>query len=401
MTTPTHSRGHVVLLVENESVPTDKRVWNEGQILRQAGYTVTIVCPIGSDGRDPETSLELEGISIRRFPLDRATGGVKDYLREYAQALTRMSRIVWTLDGPIKAIHVANPPDFLFLVSLVPKVRWGTKLVFDHHDLTPELFTTRFGSSGLVGKVVRAVERVNFKMADAVVSTNESYRKIALGRGGKRPEQVRVVRNARDLATFARVEPDAALKRGRKHLAVYVGVMGHQDGADCAVRVAAHYRHDLGRNDLQVAFVGDGDALQDCVALAQQLDVTDMIDFAGWQDTEGVLHYLSTADVGLATDPPNALNDHSTMIKVIEYLAVGLPVVSFDLSESIVTAGDAALYARDGDCLEMAQNLATLIDDAELRAELGERGLERSRGPLSWATARNELLATYEFLLGD
>jgi glycosyltransferase involved in cell wall biosynthesis len=400
LTSPVAPGGHVVLLVENESVPTDKRVWNEGQILRQAGYSVTIVCPIGADGRDPETSIELEGISIRRFPLDRATGGVKEYLREYAQALLRMSAIVWRINGPIKAIHVANPPDFLFLVSLVPKLRWGTKLIFDHHDLTPELFTTRFGSSGLVGRIVRAVERINFKVADAVVSTNESYRTIALGRGGKRPEQVRVVRNARELETFTRVQPDASLKRGRKHLAVYVGVMGHQDGADCAVRAAAHYRHDLGRNDLQVAFVGDGDALDDCVDLARDLDVADMIDFAGWQTTENVLRYLSTADVGLATDPPNALNDHSTMIKVIEYLAVGLPVVSFDLSESIVTAGDAALYAANGDCLELARNLATLIDDAELRADLGERGLERSRGPLSWATARNELLATYEFLLG-
>lgn len=387
----------VVLLVENESVPTDKRVWIEACILRDSGYDVTVVCPVGI-GRDRETNLEIEGIVVRRFPLRRASDGFVGFIVEYLTALFRMAWIVWRLDGPITVIHSANPPDFLFLVGLIPKLRWGTKLVFDHHDLVPELFESRFGRSGPMLTAVKLVERLNFAVADAVISTNESYRRIAIDRGGKRPDQVRVVRNARDLSSFKRVPEEPLLRRGKPYLAVYVGVMGPQDGADCAVRAVAHYRHDLGRDDLQVTFVGDGDARADCERLAVELEVDDMIEFAGWQEFNGVLRYLSTADIGLATDPPNPLNNHSTMIKVVEYLAVGLPVVSFDLPESVVSAGDAALYAADGDEFELAKNIARIIDDPVLREELRERAISRNSGSLSWETARDELLATYRYL---
>lgn len=386
-----------VLLVENESVPTDRRVWIEGCILRDSGYDVTIVCPTGV-GRDLETEIEIDGITIRRFPLDRAEDGFAGFIVEYLTALWRMAWIVWRLGRPISVIHSANPPDFLFVIGLIPKLRWGTKLVFDHHDLVPELFETRFKRAGAVLWFVKLIERLNFRVADAVISTNESYRQIAIDRGGKDPDQVRVVRNARDLSSFKRVPADPELRRGKPFLAVYVGVMGPQDGADCAVRAAAHYRHDLGRDDLQVTFVGDGAALDDCRRLAAELDVTDMVEFAGWQDFDGVLRYLSTADIGLATDPPSPLNNRSTMIKVVEYMAIGLPVVSFDLPESMVSAGDAALYAPDGDELVLARNIARIIDDPELRDQLRDRALARNTGMMSWETARDELLATYRYL---
>ncbi|MGI9599136.1 MAG: glycosyltransferase family 4 protein [Acidimicrobiales bacterium] len=389
--------GQIVLLVENESVPSDKRVWIEACVLRDSGYDVTVVCPVGI-GCDSETEIELDGVTIRRFPLRRATDGFAGFIVEYLTALWRMARIVWRLDGPIEVIHSANPPDFLFVIGLIPKLRWRTKLVFDHHDLVPELFESRFGRSGPVLWAVRLVERLNFAVADAVISTNESYRRIAIDRGRKRPDQVRVVRNARDLSSFRRVTPDPDLRRGKPFLAVYLGVMGPQDGADCAVRAAAHYRHDLGRDDLQVTFVGDGDSVEQCKQLAIDLEVADMVEFAGWRDFEDVLRYLSTADIGLATDPPSPLNDRSTMIKVIEYMAIGLPVVSFDLPESIVSAGDAALYAPGGDELALARNIATVIDDPVLRGELTERARKRNTGMLSWETAREELLATYRYL---
>lgn len=394
------SRGLVMLLVENESVPTDARVWNEACLLRDAGFDVTVVCPAGIE-RDQERTITIDGVTVRRFPLKPAGGGVAGFLIEYLTALWRMAAIVWRSDRPVRVIHSANPPDLLFLIGLVPKLRWGTKLVFDHHDLVPELFEARFGSHKLLLRLTRATEWLSFRTADAVVSTNESYRRIAVERGGKRPEQVRVVRNARDRATFRPVEPDPSLKRGRPNLAVYVGVMGHQDGGDVAVRVAGIYRNQLGRDDLQVTFVGDGDQVDDCKRLAAELEIEDMIHFAGWVDKDEVLRYLSTADVGLATDPPSPLNDVSTMIKVVEYAAVGLPMVSFDLAESVVSAGDAALYAPAGDEKALAEQLAALIDDPELREELGRRAITRSDGPLSWQTANDALLETYERLEND
>lgn len=390
----------IVLAVENLSVPADRRVWDEACVLRDAGYDVTVVCPVG-EGRDQERHVELDGITIRRFPVTAAEGGALSFVVEYVTALIRMAWIIWRLDGPISVIHVANPPDVLFVLGLVPKLRWGTKILFDHHDLFPELFESKFGTGGPGHKllpIIKLAERANFAAADAVISTNESYRTLALERGGKRPEQVRVVRNARSAANFERVAPDLDLKRGKPNLAVYVGMIGFQDGADCAVRAIAHYHHDLGRDDLHVAFLGDGDALADCKALAKELDVEHVVEFAGWQDGETVRRYLCTADIGLATDPPSPLNNRSTMIKVVEYLAMGLPVVSFDLPESIVTAGDAALYAADGDEFELAKNIAQIIDDPDLRARLSAAAEQRNSGPLSLETARSELLATYRYL---
>ena len=387
----------VLFLVENESVPTDRRVWDEACILRDSGLDVTVICPTGKQGEQALVE-NIDGVTIRRFHLKESAGGAKGFLAEYSSALFSMAKLLWR-SGPVDAVHLANPPDLLFLLGVMAKLRWRSKIVFDHHDLAPELFASRFPGMGALLAVVKAAERLSFAAADAVVSTNESYRTIAIERGKVPSDRVRVVRNARSAANFAPVAPDPRLRNGKGFLAVYVGAMGPQDGADCAVRVAAHYKHDLGRSDLHIAMVGDGDAKQEAEELAAELDVADMVEFVGWQNRDAVIRYLSTADIGLATDPPNALNNHSTMIKVIEYMAMGLPVVSFDLSESIVTAGDAALYTKGQDEAAMAADLARLIDDPDLRQELRERGLERSEGPLSWETARQALLATYDQVL--
>ena len=391
-------RPRVLLLVENESVPTDRRVWDEASVLAKEGYDVTVICPVGTDGDRP-LSERLDGIEIRRFPLQPADGGAIGFLVEYGQAMVRMLRLLWSTPGPVSVVHVANPPDFLFVLGLAAKARWRSKVIFDHHDLSPELFEARFGPTSPLLPIVRIVERLNFNAVDAVISTNESYRRVAMERGGMDPDRVTVVRNARSRSRFGPRDPDPTLRRGKPLMAVYVGAMGPQDGADCAVRVAAHYRHDLGRHDLHVVMVGDGDARADAEALASTLGVDDMVEFVGWQSRDEVVRYLSSADIGLATDPPNPLNDHSTMIKVIEYLAMGLPVVSFDLAESMVTAGDAALYTEGLDEADMAANLARLADDPDLRRRLSAVAVERTEGPLSWETSREALISVYDRLL--
>ncbi|MDH4145063.1 MAG: glycosyltransferase family 4 protein [Acidimicrobiia bacterium] len=392
----TDAQPHVVFVVENESVPSDRRVWLEACALRDAGARVTVVGPIG-ERRDHERSVTIDGIAVRRFPLRFATGGLASYAWEYGSAL---ARIGWELARlarrcRIDVVHVANPPDVLFLPVVPLKVLAGTKLVFDHHDMVPELFETRFGRRGAAHAAVRLAERATYRMADLVVATNESYRSAALERGGKRPDQVVVVRNAPDLDRFERVAADPALRGDRRHLAVYVGVIGPQDGVDHALRAVHHYRNVLGRDDLRVAVVGAGDALADNRRLAVELGVDDVVDFVGWQDLDGVLRYLSSADVALAPDPRSPLNDRSTMIKMVEYLALGVPTVSFDLPESRVTAGDAAVFVPGNDVGAFATAVAELLDDPARRARLAEAGRARSRGELAWARASANLVEGY------
>lgn len=390
---------NVVLLVQNESVPRDRRVWMEARALAEGGCSVTVVGPMGPT-YDTEPAETIEGIRLLRYPPRPAPDtSLPAYGREYLSALAWMARLLLQVPRPIDVIHVANPPDLLALLGVVPKLLWGTRVVYDQHDLVPELFESRFGRRGLPWRAAALVERLSYRLADRVVVTNESYRQVATERGGKPIDVVSTVRNAPDVSVFRRVATDPDLKRGHPYLAVYVGVISPQDGVDVLLRSMHVYRTELGRDDLQVSIVGDGDALADCRRLATELGLDDMVHFAGWQSTEGVLRHLSTADVALAPDPPSPLNDRSTMVKVIEYQAIGLPIVSFDLHESVTSAGDAAVYASGGDEREFAELIAKLLDDPGLRSAMGKIGLERTAGPLSWDVGRANLASSYEQMM--
>jgi glycosyltransferase involved in cell wall biosynthesis len=390
---------NVVFLVENESVPRDRRVWMEARALADAGCDVTVIGPKGPT-YDREPAETIDGVRLLRYPSRPAPDNrLSSYGVEYVSALLWMMRLLRRVPRPIDVIHVANPPDLLALLGVVPKMLWGTRVVYDQHDLVPELFESRFGRRGTPWRAAALVERLSYRLADRVVVTNESYHQVATDRGGKADGEVSTVRNAPDVAVFNRVAPDPDLRRGRPHLGVYVGVIGPQDGVDVLMRILHVFRRELGRDDLQVAVVGDGDALGDCRRLATELGLDDMVDFAGWQSTAGVLRYLSTADVALAPDPPSPLNDRSTMVKVIEYQAVGLPIVSFDLRESVVSARDAAVYASGGDEREFARLIADLLDDPQRRLAMGRVGMERAAGPLSWEVGRSNLLTGYEQML--
>jgi glycosyltransferase involved in cell wall biosynthesis len=273
----------------------------------------------------------------------------------------------------------------------------GTKFIFDQHDLCPELYESRFNRGrDLLYKAVCRLERSTYRTADVVISTNESYRQVALTRGGKRPEDVFVVRSAPAVERFREVPPDPALKQGKKHMLCYLGVMGPQDGVDYALRAIAALRDELDRTDWHAVFVGGGDTFDEMVELSRQLDLSDLVTFTGRIPDEELLTVLSTADVCLAPDPLNPLNDVSTMNKIMEYMAMAKPIVSFDLVEAKVSAGEAALYARPNDISEFAKLISGLLDDPEARARMGQLGQERVRGPLSWENSRKALLAAYE-----
>ncbi len=390
-------RGRALLISENAPLPGDRRVWSEARTLRAAGWEVAAVCAMAGDGEQPERET-LEGIELRRYRLRPARSAL-GYLREYGQALWRIRGLVRELarERPFDVVHVASPPDFLHLAAR-PARRRGARLIFDHHDLTPELFRSRFGRAGLAHRALLAIERRAMRAADVVISTNESYRRIALARGGVDPADVFVVRNGPDLERFRPVEPDPALRRGRAHLIAYLGMMGPQDGIDEALRALAALRT-LRGEDWQAIFVGEGEVRPAMEALAARLGIAEQVEFTGWRGDEDIRRILSSADIGLEPDPPNPLNRSSTMIKVLEYMAMGCPVAAYDLEETRVSAGEAAAYAPEPTPEALARCIDALLADPRRRARMREYGHERV-GELSWQRSAAVLLDAYERAIG-
>jgi glycosyltransferase involved in cell wall biosynthesis len=388
----------VLVVIENVSLPDDRRVWPECVTLAKAGHDVVAVSPKGHHGRDRESFSRLEGVDIHRYPSLYAES-LPGYLLEYAWAFWQIRRLARRLgrDKPFDVAHVGNPPDFLPLATRSLK-RDGTKLIFDHHDLVPELYISRFKRGKRFAYwLTRRVERSAFRLADFVIATNESYKTVAVERGGKRPEDVFVVRNGPDLARMSPVEPDPTLKRGKPHLLAYVGMMAPQDGVDRGIRALRFLRER--RDDWHALFVGDGKVLPDLRSLVQELGLEDCVEFTGPRETDDVVLVLSTADVCLAPEPRTPLNSASTLIKIAEYMAISRPVVSYDLAESRVTAGDAALYAKPNEPRSFALCIDRLLGDPDLRASMGRIGRERVETSLSWEHSARSLLEAYERVL--
>ncbi|WIY03874.1 glycosyltransferase family 4 protein [Amycolatopsis mongoliensis] len=386
--------GKALILVENLSVPFDRRVWQESTTLRDAGWEVHVICPQGTK-RDTEAEALVDGVHIHRYPLKAATGGPAGYLQEYGSALWHTLRLARKV-GPVDVVHACNPPDLLYLVAKVLKRR-GARFVFDQHDLCPELYLSRFDrGQDLLYRGVCALERATYRAADVVISTNESYKQVARIRGGKKPEDVFVVRSAPVVERFKEVPAEPELKKGKPYLLAYLGVMGPQDGVDYALRALAKLRDEIGRTDWHAVFVGSGDAFDDMVALSAKLGLANQVEFTGRIPDEDLVRYLSTADVCLSPDPLNPLNDVSTMNKVMEYMAMSKPIVSFELREARVSAGDAAVYAPANDESAFAKLVSQLLDDPEERVRMGKLGQARVAGALSWENSAKNLLAAYE-----
>jgi glycosyltransferase involved in cell wall biosynthesis len=384
----------VLIIVENLSVPFDRRVWQEATSLTQAGYHVAVICPQGV-GRDEEPFAVIDGIEIHRYPLRAVTNRLRGYVREYLTAHWHTRRLVRQLGRQRRfaVVQACNPPDFLLLAALTLRRR-GAAFVFDHHDLVPELYLSRFERGEDLGyRLTCLVERVAFRLADVVISTNESYRRAALQRGKVAPENVFVVRSAPDLTHFLPVAPVPALRQGKEHLIAYLGVMGPQDGVDHALRALAELRHR--RDDWHAIFVGAGDVFEAMRALRTELGLDGYVEFTGRIPNEQLREILSTADVGLAPDPMNPLNDVSTMNKIVEYMALGLPVVSYDLTEARVSAAEAAVYTTCNDPIAFAEGIAELLDDPGRRVEMAELGKRRLAHELGWHHSDAELQRAY------
>lgn len=393
-------KGHIVILVENLPVPFDRRVWLEATTLTQAGYKVSVISPCPPEDDVPDQVID--GIHVYRFPMYAEKQSKLYYIQEFMYCLKEVGKRVkqiWDED-PFDVIHSCNPPDTFWRIARKYK-KHGVKFVFDHHDLCPELYESKFGKRGLLWKGLRWFEKKQFETADAVISTNESFKQIAMTRGGKRDEDVVVVRSGPKLDLFQPVDPVAELKRGRKYMGVYLGVMGSQDGVDYALRAIRH-AVDLGLKDTCFTFIGKGESLEGMKQEAQKLGLLDdeLVHFAGWCGGLELQQYLSSSDFGIAPDPLDPLNNLCTMNKVIEYMAMGLPIVSFDLKESRFSAQEAAIYIADNDERAMGQAFIDLLADPDRCASMGEFGKRRVKEGLSWDLSQEVLIDFYDRLLG-
>jgi len=391
----------ILIIVENLTVPLDRRVWQEARTLHEAGYTVSIVCPKGGKYTAPYEVLE--GIHIFRHPLPIEADGALGYALEYSWALAwefaLSLKAYWKVG--FDAVQACNPPDLLFLIAGFWKYLFGKRFVFDHHDINPELFEAKFNKQGKFHKLLLWLERLTFKTADVSIATNETFKQIAIERGGMDADRVFIVRSVPDLKRFKRLEPNAALKNGRRHLAGYVGIMGAQDGVDLLIDAMDDLVHAQGRRDIQCAIVGSGTELPALQKMAQDRGLSDYITFTGFLSGEPLLKAFSTFDIGVIPDPKNSYNDKISMNKVFEYMSLGIPFVSFDLIEGKKASGDAAIYARNNDPKELAAQMARLFDDEELAGALSAEGTIRARQLLKWENERARLLAAYDLALSD
>jgi glycosyltransferase involved in cell wall biosynthesis len=385
------------MLVENLPSPFDRRVWQEACTLRGAGYEVSIICPTGP-GCERRVEI-IDGVHIYRYRLPFEAANAAGYLLEYLVAVTKTFVLAWyvLLTRGFDVVHACNPPDLLFLVARFFKLL-GKKFLFDHHDLCPELYQAKFGRRDLLYRLLLSLERATFRAADVAIATNDSYREIAISRGRLPPDRVFVVRSGPSLARMRRLPPDERLKRGRRYLVGYVGVIGQQEGIDSLLRSVQHLVFVLGRRDIHFALVGSGPALERMKALATELLVEQFVTFTGRVPDEELLAVLNTADVCINPDPANDMNDKSTMNKVLEYMALGKPIVQFDLTEGRWAAQDASLYARRHDTADFAAKIVELIEDPARRAAMGACGRRRVETQLEWSHQAPRLLAAYDSL---
>jgi glycosyltransferase involved in cell wall biosynthesis len=396
----TTARPRALIIVQNLPVPFDRRVWLESKALTAAGYDVTVVCPKGKKDKGFEIR---EGVTLLKYPPYAPGGSAISFVLEYAYSLVATATLVLRArrSGKFDVLQACNPPDIFWPIARWLRRRDGSRFVFDHHDLCPELYDSRFpDGNALPRRGLLALEKATFRAADHVVATNTSYAEIAMRRGGKAPEEVTVVRTGPDHESLRREAEVPALRRGRHHLVAYIGVMGPQDGVDLAVRAAAHIVHDLGRKDVAFTFMGAGDSYADLVALRDELGLQDYLELPGRVPDRVVLDVLSTADIGLSPDPKNPLNDLSTMNKTLEYMAFGLPVVAFDLKETRVSAEEAALYVQSGDVPAYAAAIVRLLDDRARREAMGSAGRLRIENNLGWPYQRDAYVGVFDALVG-
>jgi glycosyltransferase involved in cell wall biosynthesis len=404
------------MLVEN-AYPADSRVRNEAQTLTAEGIKVSIIALGGSDEPFRENVKGVDVYRVPRLTVFKKLPGAQSRLRAllgkiqtvagyfieygyFTSACFVLSLYVWATEG-IDVVHAHNPPDMLFLVGGFHKL-FGKAFVFDHHDLSPELYRSRYrqaAARGIVPAVLTILEKCSLRMANVVIATNESYREIEIQRHGVDPKRIFIVRNGPDLRRVRHVNPDQKLLATKKTILCYLGAMNPQDGLDYMLRALRVLLYDLKRTDFYCVAIGEGDSFEELKAMTHALRLEDHVRFTGFIPDEEMMRYLSTADICLDPNPSSPLNDVSTWIKVMEYMALSKPVVSFDLKETRRSAAEAAVYVTPNNEPAFAAAIRSLMDDPGRRARMGQIGRERIERELGWSITSRNLVSAYDRLL--
>jgi len=384
----------ILIIVENLPVPLDRRVWQEALALRDAGYKVIIICPQMKGFVEPEELLE--GIQIYRHKMVVEAKGLSGFFAEYASALWGETLLAWKAwrRHRFKIIHMCNPPDLIFAVAWPFKLL-GVRVIFDVHDLWPEMFEAKFKKRNLLYWGVRLAQRLNYGCADVVLATNETNRQAAIRNGKKNPSRIFLVRTAPKIPTTT-LPANPALKKGRKYLVGYVGVMGSADGVHVLLESAAAVVHGMARHDVHFLLMGDGPEYAELLTLRDKLKLTEYVDMPGWAKNDFLFPALKTIDLGVTCDVPNAYNHSCTMNKVLEYMAFAKPQVSFDLKESRASALDAGEYVSEVSPRKLAESIVALLDNPKRRDEMGRKGYDRLHRNLNWEKSVEQLLLAYE-----
>ena len=393
------SNNRILMLLENQAYPQDVRVRREANALTAAGYTVSVICPAKPGQPSREV---IKGVRIYRYPEPSGSNGFLGYVWEYAYSTSASFAIsmIVLFCGGFDVIHAHNPPDTFVFIAAFYKI-FGKRFVFDHHDLSPEMYEARMlgGGNRVVYHALVLLEKLTCFFANHVIATNESYKKIEIERGGVPEERITVVRNGIELDRARNTEPERALVGKGKIIIGYVGVMGFQDGVDYLLRALHHLIHDLRRTDFYCVLVGTGDAWPKLRDLAQQLGLDPYVWFTGFVPSEKMRSCMCAADICVAPEPSNPFTDRSTMVKMVHYMSISKPIVAFDLPEHRFTAADAAIYVKPNEELSFAKAIAELMDDPRRREALGALGRRRFEAELAWEYSVPKLLEAYQGIL--
>ena len=395
MTTEKRRPG-VLIVVENLSMPADRRVWTEAQTLVSAGYRVSTISPTGRQ-HDKGLHERRDGVEIYRYPAPPLTSGALSFLVEfvYCWLATLVLSVVIAVREGFDIFQACNPPETFWIIGRLYQML-GKRFIFDHHDLSPEMYEARFEKKGALYKVLLWLERMTYRSADALIAVNEHVAQIAGTRCGVPPQSIAVVRSGPDPEALKPLSPDTSLKGGRRWMVCFLGVMNPQDGVDVLIGAADHLVHQLGYDDVLFALMGDGDSLEALRTMCKELGLERHVRFTGWADMDMIRAYLSVADVCVDPIPLTAYSKFGAFNKIMEYMSMARPIVAFDLPGTRWMAEDAALYAQPNDTHDLAEKIACLLRDEELRRSMGQKGRRRIEEALGWPQQSQAYLQAYD-----
>lgn len=388
---------HVLFIVENNPCPKDKRVWYEAEAVYDFGYMVSVISP--KENRYTKNYEKIDNINVYRHPMPIEANSKVGFILEYLNATFWESYLCLKIfiKHPFHIIHSANPPDHVFIIALFFKL-FGVKYIFDHHDITPENYVAKFDKKGIMYKILLLMEKMTFKTADIVISTNESYKKIAINRGNMKENEVFVVRNGPDLNKIKIVPPNNKLKEGFDFSVGYVGIIGKQEGIENLLAAVKYLIYTKEITNIKFIVVGSGPHLKELIRQAKEMKIEKFVHFTGFIPDSDLYEILSTSDICINPEFGNEFTDKSTMIKIMEYMFFGKPIIQFYTTEGEVTAGNSSIYIKNNSIKEFADAIVNLCSDPEKRKKMGNYGKKRISEELCWDNQAINLKSAYEYL---